>query len=222
MKRKLVFYTCFFGKSDNRANHIPPLPSKVYDCFFFTNNTETIQSLCETGWIGIHVDKPLTDDVVECAFFSKEYKACPHRVDQLIPYEYSCYFDTKIKADDKVVEEQIENMENGGCVLVMSRHKFLADVVAEFHEAMCQPRYRRDHDRYLAYINKMASQGFRLEMPTHYITGYIVRKHGELSKQIGETWYEHILECGIECQISFFFVQQMFPGAIYRIEMDHL
>lgn len=222
MKRKLVFYTCFFGATNNRANRVPPLPSKVYDCIYFTNNVDTITSLSDTGWIGIYVDKPVTEDIVECALYSKEYKACPHRIRELISYEYSCYFDTKINAEERVVEEQIEKMENEDRVLVMSRHKFLANVMAEFYEAMCQPRYRRDHDRYLDYINKMVDKGFRLEMPTHYITGYIVRKHCERAEKIGEAWYEQIMECGIECQISFFFVQQMFPDAIYRIEMDHL
>lgn len=222
MNRKIVFYTCFFGLDDNRANHIPPVPSRVYDCLYFTNNTENLKRLRDTGWIGVHVDRPLCDDVVQCAFYSKEYKACPHRFSELIDYDYSCYFDTKLRVDEKTVEEQIETLEKHGKIFVMSRHKFLSNVMAEFHEAMCQPRYRRDYDRYLSYINTMVEKGFELEVPTHYITGYIVRKHCEQSEKLGETWYEHIQECGIECQISFFFVQQMFPDIIYRIEMDHL
>lgn len=219
--RKIVFYTSFFGSDNNKANHIPILPSESYDCLYFTNNRVTIEKLDETGWIGIFVDIPISDDVVQCAFQSKIYKACPHRFSELKKYEYSCYFDTKLKVNDKIVEEQIENMEKDNKLLVMSRHKFLSNVMAEFHEAMCQQRYRKDHDRYWSYIHGMVAKGFRLEMPTHYITGYIVRKHCDEIEKMGEAWYENILECGIECQISFFFIQQMFPDIIYRIEMDH-
>ena len=36
-------------------------------------------------------------------------------------------------------------------------------------------------------------------------------KH-EKTNKINETWYEHIQECGIQDQISFFFVKQLFEG----------
>jgi hypothetical protein len=33
--------------------------------------------------------------------------------------------------------------------------------------------------------------------------------------EINTTWYEHINECGIQDQISFFFVKQLFNDNIY-------
>ena len=32
--------------------------------------------------------------------------------------------------------------------------------------------------------------------------------------ELNNTWYKHIQECGIQCQISFFFVKQLFPDII--------
>jgi hypothetical protein len=32
---------------------------------------------------------------------------------------------------------------------------------------------------------------------------------------INTTWYEHINECGIQDQISFFFIKQLFNNDIY-------
>jgi hypothetical protein len=39
-------------------------------------------------------------------------------------------------------------------------------------------------------------------------------KHEKIQK-INNTWYNHIQECGIQDQISFFFVKQLFEGCIY-------
>jgi hypothetical protein len=39
-------------------------------------------------------------------------------------------------------------------------------------------------------------------------------KHEKIIK-INITWYQHIEECGIQCQISFYFVKQLFNDYIY-------
>jgi hypothetical protein len=39
-------------------------------------------------------------------------------------------------------------------------------------------------------------------------------KHEKI-KEINNTWYQHIQECGIQDQISFFFVKQLFNDYIY-------
>ncbi len=37
----------------------------------------------------------------------------------------------------------------------------------------------------------------------------------EKNNELSSTWYQHIQECGIQDQISFFFVQQLFSDIIY-------
>ncbi len=39
-------------------------------------------------------------------------------------------------------------------------------------------------------------------------------KH-EIINELNNTWYKHILECGIQDQISFFFVKQLFEPFIH-------
>jgi hypothetical protein len=77
---------------------------------------------------------------------------------------------------------------------------------------MLQPRYAIDKQRYKKYIVKQLARGYNEEVETHFQTGFIIRK-GDC-RDINEAWFKDIQEAGIECQISFFFVQQMFPGAI--------
>jgi len=42
------------------------------------------------------------------------------------------------------------------------------------------------------------------------LTGFILRKNSDMTNKINEIWFEHIKQCGIECQISFFFIYQMY------------
>lgn len=43
--KKLAFYTCYFGGTQNYSRLIPPIPSITYDCYFFTNDYELYNNL---------------------------------------------------------------------------------------------------------------------------------------------------------------------------------
>lgn len=86
---------------------------------------------------------------------------------------------------------------------------------------MGQQRYRNESVRYQTYIHTQVGKGLSpiLVDSYHGATGILLRnmKHEKI-QQINDTWYEHIQECGIQCQIAFFFARQSFPNEIYTFQ----
>jgi len=81
---------------------------------------------------------------------------------------------------------------------------------------MWQQRYLVEYDQYVKYIEKQLSSGLSETTGYHCACGFLVRnmKHPVI-KELNETWYQHIEECGIQDQISFFFVKQLFDCYIH-------
>ena len=88
-------------------------------------------------------------------------------------------------------------------------------VVYEFQKSMEQERYVKEKERIMNYINNKKEEGYDLTLPMHYETGFIVRKqHDDKVIRLNETWLSEIIKCGIQCQISFFIVQQICKGTV--------
>jgi hypothetical protein len=107
--------------------------------------------------------------------------------------------------------------------MLIARHPFISatwlpSARSEFGNAMLQPRYAAEREKYEKYMAQQIQSGLLETDDIHFATGFIVRKNNMEMRKLGDVWYRHILACGIECQISFFFVQQMFKGKIYGIE----
>ena len=70
--------------------------------------------------------------------------------------------------------------------------------------------------KYLTYIIKQLKNGFSENKGIHCACPLLIRnmKHEKIN-EIGEIWYNHIRECGIQDQISFYFVRQMYQDYIY-------
>jgi len=222
MKMNLVFYTCFYGSNNNIACRIPEIPSLHYKCYYFTNNSSIIEQLKNTKWIGVYDDKPSTDDMIESSMLSKHLKAVPHEYAELKEYDYSCYLDSKL---EKVSEEFVERFIHKYFIkqnyaLLLREHWFVHNndksVWNEFNGSIKQYRYGLEKEKYLNYINNQIKNGLREVTEHHCATGFIIRnmKHEKI-KDINNTWYRHIQECGIQCQISFYFVKQLFSDCIY-------
>ena len=66
------------------------------------------------------------------------------------------------------------------------------------------------------YISNQAKRGLSLVTPTHCACCFLIRnmKHEKMI-QINTEWFNHVQECGIQDQISFFFVKQLFNDCIY-------
>ena len=66
-----------------------------------------------------------------------------------------------------------------------------------------------------SYIYGQIEKGLVEQEDKHCQCGLLLRnmKHPKIS-EINDTWYAHIQECGIQDQISFFFVKQEFKEYI--------
>lgn len=223
-KDDLAFYTYFYGSDNNPAFNIPEIPSLKYKCFYYTNNNTIIQKLQTTEWIGIFVDKPTTDDIIESCMVGKHIKVMPHTYPELQSYKYVCFLDSKYgKANETFVENYIiEYFIKQNYALLLREHWFIHDNVwNEFNESMKQERYRLERQKYTDYIHENVKNGLSETTEHHYACGYLIRnmKHEKMN-EINTTWYEHIQKCGIQDQISFFFVKQLFEGYIHPITED--
>jgi hypothetical protein len=106
-------------------------------------------------------------------------------------------------------------------LMILRRHDRFKNVWEEFNESMKMEQYKNEKDKYIQYINKNLNNGLLAETENHYLTGFIIRDNNNpIVKEINKTWYDHILECGIECQISFSFIQQIYSQYIGIIEYN--
>ena len=219
MSLNLAFYTYFYGSNQNASFKIPSIPSLHYKCYYYTNNKTLIKQLNKTKWIGIYDDKPTHDDEIESCMVGKHIKTMPHKYKELKNYDYLCYLDSKL---NKVSEKFVEKMINKYCIqqnyaLLLREHWHVHDNVwNEYNLSMRQDRYVKQSHQYRKYIQKQIDNGLSETVKKHCACGFLIRnmKHPHMV-DINTTWYKHIQECGIQDQISFFFVQQLFPKDIH-------
>ena len=220
MLNKLAFYTVFMGNNSNWANIVPNRPPLEFDSYFYTNNLDTFNQATNKGWTTIFVDKEIQPNDVESAMDAKIFKACPHLLDELKNYEFTCYLDTKIVITDytKIITI-ITNIENN-ILYAIPKHPYeYHSVWDEFNLAMGVAKYRLQKDKSEMYIKKNLVNGYFQEyIPHHFTTQFIIRKNSELTSQMNEMWYNHIVDCGIECQISFSFIQQIYANNILPLD----
>ena len=218
----LAFYTYFYGSNNNSAFSIPKIPSLTYPCYYFTNNKLMLDIISKhTKWIGIYQDKPTTDDLIESCMIGKHVKVCPYEYDELKDYDYLCYLDSKLDhVKESFVEEFVTKyfIEQNYAILIR-KHPFLPGCVwTEYVQAMQEERYVLQSEKYVRYINSQKKKGLEetYDKIPHCACGFIIRnmKHEKLH-EICDMWYSNIQECGIQDQIPFFFVRQLYSEYIY-------
>jgi len=215
----LAFYTCFYGSNSNPAFAIPIEPSLKYKCYYYTNNSTIIEYLKNTHWIVIHDDKPTHDDLIESCMIGKHVKTSPHEYKELKDYDYLCYLDSKVnKISESFVEQFIDTyFVKQHYALLLREHWFINNNIwNEYNESMKQFKYQIQAEQYKKYIENQIKNGLCETTEHHCACGILIRnmKHEKIN-EINTTWYTHIKECGIQDQISFFFVKQLFHGLIY-------
>jgi hypothetical protein len=80
---------------------------------------------------------------------------------------------------------------------------------------MKQERYYNERNKYYNFIIKQLNFGFKEIDDYHCATSFLIRnmKHKKII-ELNSTWYNYIQECGIQCQIAFFFTKQLFKYCI--------
>lgn len=170
--------------------------------------------LKDTNWIGIYIDIPTNDDLIQSCMIGKHLKAMPQEYNELKEYDYLCFLDSKLdKVNEQFVEDFIRKyfIENN-YALLLRKHWFVHhNVWNEYNESMLQERYRIQKEQYKNYIEKQINNGLSEITENHCACQFLIRnmKHDKII-EINTKWYNHIQECGIQDQISFFFVKQLF------------
>ena len=149
---------------------------------------------------------------------SKIIKACPNLLNVLNKYKITCYFDSKININSYRTEKKVMELLTSDYSLMIPVHPFLNknSVWKEYNESLKQERYKAEKVKYENYIYKQMIYGLTdyESNSNHYTTHFIIRKNNDIIKELNNKWYEHIKECGIECQISFYFIQQIYKKNI--------
>jgi len=215
----IAFYTCYLGPDRSWSNQVHDPPSRDLPCYYFTNNLNTFEAAKKKGWKPVWMDVPIDSDEVRNSENTKLLRCCPHLFEQLYKYSHLCYLDSKVWVTDLDTVLTLASELTDETPLVLSLHNSkdrYTTVWGEFNEAMLQERYARHKDRYVKYIKSRLRMGYRNE-PLRHLSGFRIQKQCDLMRRIGETWFSHIQLCGIECQISWQFVIQEFPGAVRDI-----
>jgi hypothetical protein len=220
---KLAYYTCFFGSQNNYSFLVPPIPSKEYNCYYFTNNKDIYNKLQSTDFISIFIDNiPIYDDHNKDTMSSKIYRCNPFDIDILKKYDYICWFDNKLEVFDEQVENIIYELDKSDKSIVFTRHPYSErynSIWDEFNLSMDTKKYKNEELNYFNYINKMIKNGYNESNKNGFLYGGInIRKNNEITKKFGLDWFNNILECGIQDQLTLYFVSQDYIEHIQILE----
>ena len=210
-KTFLAYYTGFCGTNSNISNQIPKPPSDIYDCYYYTNNLDMYEQLKGTKWIRRFLYIEPTEDFNTANFQCKHIKVCPHAYTDLQKYTYVMWLDSKIgKLDENLISNLISehSLDND---MILRKHPWNGPYIwIEIDVSLKQKRYKPLSDQMHKYIYKQVENGLKDTTAWHAACTVIIRKMTENSAKINDEWYKHIIECGIQDQVSFFFVKQLF------------
>lgn len=91
--------------------------------------------------------------------------------------------------------------------------------MTEMEEALMQPRYANQEQQMRSYLARVHSLGLVTEdasLPLFCVGVQVWDLRHPDAKSLQETWWDHIMQCGLEDQVSFFIVQQLFPHGTVR------
>ena len=216
----LCFYTCFYGNENNEAFQIPPIPSDKYKCYFYTNNKILLEEINDTKWIGIYDNINTKDnDIIDSCMKGKKVKVTPNHYKELNNFNYTCFYDSKYGLVDELIVEQLIDMYfiKKSYALLLRKHPFVKDsIYNELYVSLTQQRYLSQLSQYITYINKQLENKLSATTDIHACCGFLIRnmKHSKIN-DINNTWYKHIQDCGIQDQLSFFFIKQIYNNDIF-------
>lgn len=222
---KLAYYTCFFGDINNMSFLIPKLPSTEHDCYYFTNNHTMYGLLMNTDFIPVLVDYAINCDSNELDIMKSKHVKCNlFDLNLLNSYEYICWFDNKLEVFHENIEATVNELQNSEQSIVLVKHPFCEkynNIWDEYNLSISSEKYKREAEKYVNYINAMINNGYKQENKGYYpYSGLFIRKNNQISKSFSLDWFNNIGQCGIQCEISLFFVLQDYNDKIKMIDYN--
>ena len=204
-----AIYSCYYGPDSEKT--FLQKEYEGFDCYFVTNNKSVADQAHKKKWTVIFDNLEISDSKSVNAFNSKKVKCMPHIYSELKKYKYLIYVDDKKVFDPNLLLKYgLKSLNNDGSLSLRLHPSNYTNIWCEFGMALLQERYRINKSIMYDYINNMLSLGYK-EYGDIYWTSLIIRdmSHYDTFK-INELWYKEVVKCGIECQISFFFIAQNF------------
>lgn len=220
---RIAIYSCYYGP--NNENTFAQIDYEDYDCYFITNNRHIANKAQKKNWNIIYDNIEISPSKVVNAFNSKKAKCMPETYKELINYDYLIYVDDKKVIDPrKIINLGLTSLGQSGGLSIRMHPKNYSNIWCEFGVSLLQDRYRVNRSKMYNYINDMLSSGYS-EEGNIYWTSLILRdmNHPKIH-ELNEEWYNHVKKCGIECQISFFFIAQKYDiiRTLPSKELGHL
>jgi hypothetical protein len=210
---KLAIYSTYCGAKQHAT--FCNRGQSAYPSYFISNNREVLDAAGQKGWNPLFLENAeVTPDPIISAAQSKISKVLPHLIPQLSEYDFLFYVDDKYTINEELIIPLVQTLYDNNSPIAMKKHPFLnSNILSEYTESLKQPRYFAQRQLMMSYIAAQVKNGLVLDSETHFATGCILRdmRHPDI-KKLNETWHQHIRQCGIECQVSFFFITQLFPN----------
>lgn len=220
LQSEVAFYTVFCGSNGKVANQVQEPPSFDLPCYYFTDNNATFKRAAAKGWTAVLLPGEPSDDDVISNMKAKDIKTRPHRNPRLSQYKYTVFQDSKLSTKHAEVLKILQSVPTSKSVAIRM-HNILSppfSVWQEFELAMTQERYQRQHDQMMAYVQDRLKHGYNETLQVHFWCSFIIRHmRASVVKEIGEKWFQEIVKCGIDDQLSMFFTYQDFAKAFFPL-----
>jgi FkbM family methyltransferase len=225
---KVAVYFVYTGELDRPGAKLPIIPDNpFFDYYFFTNNKDLYQEAKAHPFWKAQWMSEETPDEYSANMACKRLKAMPHTEVILNTYDYTVYLDTKINFGEHnwgvtITEEYIRDIlyKTSHMRMVTHLHERLS-VDDELRDSLSQSRYVSEEDRIRGYLSEKDNAGLHRDCENFLMTGYIFRKMKDSDvERIGSFWYDEIQKCGIQCQISFHYVYQLYKQYIRVINRE--
>ena len=222
-KAPLAIVSGAFGKNNNESLMVHPSYAR-FDCFFVTDNCILGKRAERLGW-KIVWSYPKYNDNYEAALASKQLKTNTQAYLSSSPHSHQYKFVMWVDSKQRIEEDEVVHFlsSNDTFCVAMVPHNFIYNASEELDAAMHQERYKRDEQRILSFMHAQEKRGFPPNSKnTHFLTSYIIwnLQHPKLT-EMQSLWDSYILQIGIECQISFYYVAERYRDIIASPEWSH-
>eukprot|EP00927_Polykrikos_kofoidii_P032500 TRINITY_DN27675_c0_g1_i1.p1 TRINITY_DN27675_c0_g1~~TRINITY_DN27675_c0_g1_i1.p1 ORF type:complete len:294 (-),score=39.26 TRINITY_DN27675_c0_g1_i1:149-1030(-) len=180
------------------------------------------------GWRPLWLHGKTDYDAVNSSMRSKHAKIPENRWPALASYDFLVWFDDKFRVDVAAVLRAITwwppyaavalRRHPGRCVENFPNCSVLEEFTASVRQ---QHRYRRQAKQTRAYIAHQKRIGLPTSGRPLFQGGFIIYRQGHRETvRFQERWLAHIVEAGINDQVSLFFVAQLFASHIAEFVGD--
>ena len=123
-------------------------------------------------------------------------------------------FSESLAEENKVSTEENKQIKEEITIAFSLHESSHSSVWDEYNSCINVDKYNSEKDKYKKYIEDKILEGYSDNTENFCCSSFSIRKNIPIVHQFNELWYNEILECGIECQISLHFLMQTYASFI--------